>query len=170
MKSTLSLMCLLLTLHSSYLFADTKLSISYVEHPNISMLKKVIQSSYEQAGIQVTYKAAPQEKGLIAINEGIVDGDVARSRNGITRYENLLQVGKPLVTANYYLICRNGKACDESLLEQSETEILMSAGSIKGMPKDFRIKFKAALPSKACPTTLKFFSNKRSFKPFTNRG
>ncbi len=123
--------------------ATSTLSFGYVDHPEISPFIEIVEQSYSDLNIKITLNIVGQENGLFALDKGVADGDIARSINGINRYDNIISVGQPLVVATNHLLCIKGKPCSIELLKNPKTEIIMTAGNIKGMPNWMRETFQA---------------------------
>jgi hypothetical protein len=121
----------------------SNLAISFVDHPQIQTYVEIVKRSYAKANINIVLHEVPQEQGLIAVNAGIADGDVARTSNSIGRYSNLITVGKPLLKSRTYLMCLKTVKCHIDLLTQPDSQILVTAGQLKGLPESIRGKFRA---------------------------
>ncbi len=98
--------------------------ISYFEHPQIEKYKSLIEKSYRDIGIKVTFVQIEGERASLSVQNGLVDADVINDPYVAKSFDNMTAVGPSLTTANIFLICRKEIVCDSSVLKDSTKLVL----------------------------------------------
>lgn len=92
--------------------------IGYVSHPGVtSFYKEVVKEAYERLGLRVHFVEVSGERGLILLNEGLLDASTLRVESVLARYENIIAVQPPIAKANTNLYCRAQVVCSEEILK-----------------------------------------------------
>ena len=87
------------------------LTLSYVSHPvTENVLVPLIRESYQSLGLNINFMAVEAERGLRLLQEGMVDGDVARTDLVLATLDNVVTVAK-LDELKLELHCRPGLQC-----------------------------------------------------------
>ena len=110
---------LLVGLSAGRCAAKEALVVSYVQTPEVAQnvlpfMKKV----YESAGITASFSPVAIERGLFALQEGVVDADVMRIKEAADEFDNIITVGPPLTGINIVLYCRIEFPCDSTVFNQ----------------------------------------------------
>ncbi|QJR80838.1 hypothetical protein CA267_008615 [Alteromonas pelagimontana] len=127
--------------------AESEMLISTVNHPAVNYIKPVVTRSYKDLGLEVSYVQMPVTRRLIALNEGLIDGDLAAREDAEDEYENILRVGPPLCELSYILVCPKDVPCDTSVFTEGEKSVYLNRGTatillnIFGMPAPVKSRY-----------------------------
>ena len=114
----------LLSLSLNLQASDKIDAISYVPHPAIEQhYVKIIQNAYAKIELYPEFIAINDKRSLKLVNEGSLDGDVARMEDVLAAYPNLVKVPPALGQIDVQLVCQSDIPCNVSLFE-SKTHIL----------------------------------------------
>ncbi|MDX1539204.1 hypothetical protein [Arsukibacterium sp.] len=87
------------------------INLSYVSHPVIdTVLLPVIRTAYQNLGLKVNFIVVEAERGLRLLQDGMVDGDVARTGIVLAKLDNIITLTK-LDELTLELHCRPGIQC-----------------------------------------------------------
>uniref|UniRef100_A0A486XKB2 Uncharacterized protein n=1 Tax=Rheinheimera sp. BAL341 TaxID=1708203 RepID=A0A486XKB2_9GAMM len=111
-------------------FAATSLSakellLSHSPHPVMNnILIPMLQDVYGELGFNLTLQEAEGARVIKLMNEGLVDGDVARLEPILSHLESAVAVAK-LDTIQVILLCRKDISCDEDVLLNPKLRVLV---------------------------------------------
>ncbi|MEG3766386.1 hypothetical protein [Alteromonas sp. 14N.309.X.WAT.G.H12] len=99
--------------------------IGYVSHPGVkSFYKEVVQEAYERLGLRVQFVEVSGERGLILLNEGLLDASTLRVESVLAPYKNIIAVQPPIAEANVNLYCRIQMICNENVLSDATKTVV----------------------------------------------
>ncbi|MBV2129217.1 hypothetical protein [Arsukibacterium indicum] len=99
------------------------INLSYVSHPVVeTVLLPLIRSAYQNIRVEVKFTAVETERGLRLLQDGMVDGDVARTGQVLAKLDNVITVAK-LAELKLELHCRPGVQC--KLNDLTDPEVLL---------------------------------------------
>lgn len=116
----------LVSFFSSNLHAQTPkhFSITYFDYPYIKGYTELFDEIYTELGFTVTLIATPSLRGLILVNQGSADADVARIGAIAKNYDNLIVVQPELTRGYLTLICARDVPCSKEILVDSRIPIM----------------------------------------------
>ena len=112
------------------LFAATSLSakellLSHSSHPVMhNILIPMLQDVYGELGYNLTLQEAEGARVIKLMNEGLVDGDVARLEPILSHLKSAVAVVK-LDSIQVILFCRKDISCDKDVLLNSKLRVLV---------------------------------------------
>ncbi len=124
---TMLMLCLILlaTFISPTLVTAKELIFTHSGHPKAkTVLIPLLEDIYDELGYQLTFQEAEGARALKLLNDGVVDGDVARLEPLLLG----LHDAYPLVlldTVQVVLYCRISIKCDNSILQNHRVNILI---------------------------------------------
>lgn len=106
-----------LLIQVSSAFSEEKINkphfrISYGGGADRAPFVQLIQTIYEELGFNVSIISIPARRGMILLNDGLVDGDVIRLKRTVVKYNNVVVVEPALGKGNLVLLCHKGIPCD----------------------------------------------------------
>lgn len=131
-----------------------KVLISYFEHPQIEKYKHILVKSYDQLGIAVKFTRIEGERAYVALNDGLVDGDIAAELPVAERYPNVLVVQPALLTASIFLYCQPDVACTRDILSKENLAIFVDNVTMNNFAQSLRDEIKAQIQIRAITTQL----------------
>lgn len=139
---------LIIAFASAFIFGvcakpQQKFFISHFEHPSLGPYRTLLRNVYKELSIKVEFVSMANTRGLIALNDGLVDADVLRMEISQEKYPNILIVKPALTYSDVYLICAQQIECDRSVLSQSATNIYASKRQVEILKKHFMSNTKA---------------------------
>jgi hypothetical protein len=99
--------------------------ISHIIYPDLEDYIQLIDEIYTELGFKVSMLPTPATRGLILLNEGVVDGDLLRLKNTAVDYPNVMVVEIPLNTAELVLVCVPGVPCQRDVIRDEKVNILL---------------------------------------------
>lgn len=100
--------------------------IGYFNHPQIEIYKHLVGQAYADIGIAVKFVEVTMERGLLALDEGLLDADVIRAVHAKHAYENIVIASEALTTAQTHLICQPNVVCDTSVFNNTRNDIYIN--------------------------------------------
>lgn len=97
---------------------------------------ELISSIYHELGFQVVLLPAPAARGIILLNEGMVDADVVVNATEVANKPNIFLVNPPLNVVHLALFCSKTVQCDESVLHLSGADIAANTAAIEFLDID----------------------------------
>ncbi|MFT7411923.1 MAG: hypothetical protein ACI9J4_000262 [Paraglaciecola sp.] len=89
---------------------------------------ELMQTIYEELGFKVSTVPTPAKRGIMLLNNGLVDADVIRLKRTVVKYKNVIIVEPALGKGYLVLICHKGIPCDLSVLKNKTVQINSHAG------------------------------------------
>jgi hypothetical protein len=89
---------------------------------------KLIQTIYEELGFEVSFIAAPAKRGIMLLNDNVVDADVIRLKPTVVKYDNVILVEPALAKGSLMLFCHKNVPCELSVLHSKTTQIQTHRG------------------------------------------
>lgn len=122
MLTKLSFICLLCI---SCATPAKELVFSHSGHPaSKTVLIPLLRQVYGELGYQLTFQEAEGARALQLLNDGLVDGDVARLAPLLRSLDSTLPVVL-LDTVQVVLYCRQSLPCDDAVLQNPKQRILV---------------------------------------------
>ncbi|MBU2113114.1 MAG: hypothetical protein KKE94_04990 [Gammaproteobacteria bacterium] len=112
------------------LFAGPTLSakpllFSHSTHPVVNtILIPMLEDVYSELGYQLTFQQAEGARAVKLLNEGAVDGDVARLQPLLSSLNDTIAVAQ-LDTIHVILLCRKDISCNEDVLLNPKLRVLV---------------------------------------------
>jgi len=102
-----------------------ELVFTHSNHPLVNnVLKPMLEEVYAELGYTLVFQEAEGARALKLLNDGLVDGDVGRLEPITRSLKNALSVAQ-LDTINVVLYCRLDIYCDQSVLQDTMSRILV---------------------------------------------
>lgn len=130
--------CTVLMLFFSLLLAPPTSNAESVSKPLFRMLSavdsgrepyaKLMQTIYEELGFKVSIIPTPTKRGIMLLNDEVVDADVMRLKRTVAKYDNVILVEPPLAKGYLLLLCHKGVPCDLNILQNKTVPIQTHAG------------------------------------------
>lgn len=114
----------------------TPFLISYTGSTEGQVYAEFIKEIYEELGFEVTITIAPVKRGLMLLNNNMVDADVIRLRSITETYKNIMLVEPPIAQGLMVLLCKKTMPCDESILQDQSVYIQSNEGNLKLFKED----------------------------------
>jgi len=126
---------------SCFIYAEAKLSVSYVEHPAVRKIYlPIVEAMYKEAKLPIRlFKVSNSPRSVEALNDGLFDADTGKILSSIKHHENIVYVPTPISTVGLYLICLKSIVCDETVLND-ESHMIISRFSKKMLTNILPIK------------------------------
>jgi len=126
---------------SFFIYAENKLSVSYVEHPAVrNIYLPIVEAMYKEAKLPIRlFKVSNSPRSVEALNDGLFDADTGKILSSIKHHENIVYVPTPISTVGLYLICLKSVMCDETVLN-NESNMIISRFSKKMLTNILPIK------------------------------
>lgn len=120
----LFIIILLLVLHADIWSAEKdndEFLITYFENEQVPLLINVIKKSYQDIGIEPTFRSVPVMRGLNMVRNGHADADVARVQATVSKIDDVIFVPTTLVEVDVLLLCnKEAPECSLKVLEDQE--------------------------------------------------
>lgn len=110
--------------------ARTHFGMSYAGSVEGQVYAQFMQSIYEELGFDVSIIHTPVKRGLILLNNELVDADVIRLKSVAEKYDNVILVEPAFAKGYLVLLCHKGKPCDSSILQQKTAHIQSDEGNL----------------------------------------
>lgn len=125
MNNIVCLVCVIWVLTFSGLAKATgSFLISQVVYPDIEDYSDLIADVYTEMGFQVSIIPTPSTRGLILLDEGMVDADVVRALSVANQFTNVIIVQPALKVVDLNLVCVMGVPCNLRILKDESLNIL----------------------------------------------
>lgn len=105
--------------------------ISYSGSKEGEVYARFVKGIYEELGFNVAIIQTPVKRGLILLNNEIVDADVIRLKGVAAKYENVKLVEPAIASGYLVLFCHKDKPCDLSILKQKNAFIQSDEGNLQ---------------------------------------
>ncbi|MDC8832460.1 hypothetical protein [Alteromonas gilva] len=133
--------------------------LTYAEHPQIETYKTLLSDVYNEMGIAVHFQPVPAGRGLLLVDSGSVDGDVARVSVNARSLKNSMVVQPSLLKCDLVLVCTKGVACNQDVLKQRWAVVLSNLGNNK-LLEEYDIDARVIL-NEQVSGTIEMFNSKR---------
>jgi hypothetical protein len=116
----------LLTFYSfiSYAQSPRPFLLTHIAYPEHDDYAELFVEIYSELGFKVELIATPSLRGLILLNDGVVDADILRLGKIATKYPNVIMVKPELKRVSLSLICAKGVPCNRGVLADKRVSIL----------------------------------------------
>jgi hypothetical protein len=123
---TWTLVIYLLTFYSfiSYAQSPKPFLLTHIVYPEHDDYAELFVEIYSELGFKVELIATPSLRGLILLNDGVVDADGLRLGEIAKKYPNVIVVKPELKRFSLSLICAKGVPCNRSVLADKRAYIL----------------------------------------------
>ena len=111
----------------SFARAPKPFLLTQIVYPDTDDYSKLFIEIYTELGFQVELIPTPSLRGLILLNNDVVDADVLRLSLIATTYPNVIVVQPELQSASLSLICSKGVPCNQSILTNEKISILANS-------------------------------------------
>jgi hypothetical protein len=101
--------------------------LTHIVYPDTDDYSKLFVEIYTELGFKVELIPTPSIRGLILLNNNVVDADVLRLSLIAKTYPNVIVVQPKLQSATLSLICSKGVSCDRSILTNEKISILANS-------------------------------------------
>lgn len=115
--------------------AKPTFKVSYSGSQEGRQYAEFVKTIYEELGFDVTIIATPAKRGLMLLNDNLVDADVIRLKTVAAKYENLILVEPPFAKGSLVLLCHKDKPCNFKVLQQKTAYIQTDEGTLKQFEK-----------------------------------
>ncbi|WP_299080877.1 hypothetical protein [uncultured Paraglaciecola sp.] len=105
--------------------------ISYGGSIEGKVYAQFVQSIYQELGFTVSILTTPTKRGLILLNDSLVDADVIRLKSVATKYDNVILVEPAFAKGSLVLLCKKGEPCNLEILQQETAYIQTDEGTLK---------------------------------------
>jgi hypothetical protein len=122
---------------------------------------KLIQTIYEELGFEVSFIAAPAKRGIMLLDDNVVDADVIRLKPTVIKYDNVILVEPALAKGSLMLLCHKEVPCELSILQDKTTQIQTHRGILNQFEQD-ELKAQILL-SEMTSSTLNMLQESRVF-------
>jgi hypothetical protein len=125
MNNLLCLVCILggVTFSALVRGAESFL-ISQVVYPDIEDYTSLIEDIYTELGYKVSIVPTPSTRGLLLLDDGLVDADVVRASSVARQFANVIIVQPALKVVDLNLVCVMGVPCNPGILQDESLNIL----------------------------------------------
>jgi hypothetical protein len=98
--------------------------LTYIVYPELDDYSELFVEIYTELGFKVELIPTPSLRGLILLNNGVVDSDVLRLNVIAKKYPNVIVVKPELKRVSLSLICVKSVPCHRGVLADETTSIL----------------------------------------------
>lgn len=119
---------------------NREIIISYVVHPHVEdIYLPLVRTVYENLGFTVEFLPISIKRGLVSLDEGLVDADVARFMSGITIYKGISAIKPTLGQGIVHLLCNKNQqvACDSRIMDDKDITILAMSNLVSQFKREF---------------------------------
>ena len=128
MKTWIIITCLLtFYLSTSFAQAPKTFLLTHIIYPDLEDYTELFVEIYTELGFKVELIPNPSLRGLILLNDGIVDSDVLRLNVVAKEFSNVIVVQPRLKYVSLSLICVKGMPCSRSILEDKSISIMANS-------------------------------------------
>jgi hypothetical protein len=106
-----------------------KFVISHIIYDGLDDYVQLFTDIYEDLGFQVSIIPTPSFRGLVLLNDGVVDADLVRVKKIAEKYPNVMLVNLPINTGTLILLCIKGVPCHKDILLDKDSNILLGKGT-----------------------------------------
>jgi len=120
------LVSLFVYLTSFLVSSESRLSVSYVDHPAVNKTyQPIVEAMYEQANVNISlFKVSNSPRSVKALNDGFFDADIGKILSSIRHHKNIVYVPIPIAVVGLYLICREDVTCDKTVFDDEYNMIV----------------------------------------------
>ena len=130
---------LIFTSFMSLAQAPKPLLLTHIVYPGLNDYTQLFVDIYTELGFKVELIPTPSLRGLILLNDGVVDADVLRLNVIAEEYPNVIVVQPELKRVSLSLICTKGIPCNRGLLANKNISILANSRMLKLLtPGEFK--------------------------------
>jgi hypothetical protein len=132
---------LLLTFYSFTCIAQAPkpFLLTHIVYPGLDDYTALFVDIYTELGFKVELIPTPSLRGLILLNDGVVDADVLRLNPIVEEYPNLIVVQPKLKRVSLSLICTRGIPCNRGVLADKNVSILANSRMLELLdPGEFK--------------------------------
>jgi hypothetical protein len=104
--------------------------ISYSGSLEGEVYARFIKRVYAELGFKVSIIHTPVKRGLMLLNNEIVDADVIRLKSVVAKFDNVILVEPAIAKGYLVLLCHKDKPCDLSILQLKTAHIQSDEGNI----------------------------------------
>jgi hypothetical protein len=108
----------------SYAQSPKPFLLTHIVYPYLDDYSELFVEIYTELGFKVELIPTPSLRGLILLNDGIVDSDVVRLNVIANTYPNVIVVTPELKRVSLSLICAKGVPCYRGVLADTNISIL----------------------------------------------
>jgi hypothetical protein len=101
--------------------------LTHIVYPDTDVYSALFVDIYTELGFKVELIPTPSIRGLILLNNDVVDADVLRLSPIAKTYPNVIVVQPELQSASLSLICSKGVPCNQSILTNKKISILANS-------------------------------------------
>lgn len=113
--------------------------LTHIVYPGLEDYTKLFVDVYTELGFQVELIPTPSLRGLILLNDGVVDADVLRLNVIAKEYSNVIVVPPELKRVSLSLICAKGVPCNRGVLANKNISILANSRMLELLePGEFK--------------------------------
>lgn len=116
-----------------------KLLLTKINIPLAEPYSQFIAQVYGEMGISTEIRPILAKRGLILLDAGIIDADVARAAQNMSQYKNIILVKPSLGNIDIVLLCQKQLSCNRDILSDGTINITSSLGNIE-LLTEFNIK------------------------------
>lgn len=125
--------------------ARAEFLVGYFNHPQIEIYKHLVSQAYTDIGIDITLVEVTMERGLIALNDGLLDADVIRAIHAQEVYDNIIVTSVVLTHAQTHLICQRQLICEQSVFRKPRNDIYINLAASYSLEQQINTPLKANL-------------------------
>lgn len=112
---------------------------SYFGHPAMPPFIEFMQNVYKDIGIELKVQPYPATRGILMLNEGLVDADIMRVGDLAKDFDNIIVLEPAIYSGKVVLVCNTGLLCStDTLLD--EKNYIMTTGIVRMLLKGLEIK------------------------------
>jgi hypothetical protein len=108
----------------SYAQSPKPFLLTHIVYPDLDDYSELFVEIYTELGFKVELIPTPSLRGLILLNDGVVDSDVVRLNVIAKTYPNVIVVTPELKRVSLSLICAKGVPCYRGVLADTSISIL----------------------------------------------
>jgi hypothetical protein len=115
---------------SAQAVAKPNFRISYAGSLDGRVYARFVQTIYEELGFNVSIIPTPAKRGLILLNDDLVDADVIRLKSVVVEYDNVILVEPAIASGYLVLLCHKAAPCDLNILQKKTVYIQRDEGTL----------------------------------------
>jgi len=143
----LFIIILLLMFHTDISSAEKdndEFLISYFENEQVPLLINLIKKSYQDIGIEPSFRSVPVMRGLNMVSNGYADADVVRVLATVSKLSNVIFVPTILVEVDVLLLCNKGvPECSPKVLEDQEELVGLYLYDLNSIMAKYNVNYTA---------------------------
>ena len=101
--------------------------LTHIVYPDLEDYTELFVGIYKELGFKVELIPTPSLRGLILLNDGVVDADVLRLNVTAEEYPNVIVVKPELNRVSLSLICTKGIPCNRGVLADKKISVLANS-------------------------------------------